>query len=66
MRRRDFLTLTAAIVWPFDARGQQLTVPVIGSLSSPSAETYAPITPAFLEGLKELGFVEGRNVNIEY
>ena len=65
IRRREFITLlggTAA--WPFAARGQQPATPVVGYLSSSRPGIYA--SPEFLEGLGEVGFVEGRNVVIEY
>jgi putative ABC transport system substrate-binding protein len=63
-RRREFITLIgAAAVWPLAARAQQ-PVPVIGYLSPSRPGVYA--RPEFLEGLGEVGFVEGRNVVIEY
>ena len=52
MWRREFLALTAAIVWSLGARAQNVAVPVIGYLSSPSAEAYASFRPTFPEGLK--------------
>ena len=64
IRRRDLLTfLGGAAAWPLAARAQQ-PVPVIGQLSPFRPGVYAP--PEFLEGLGEVGFVEGRNVVIEY
>jgi putative ABC transport system substrate-binding protein len=65
MKRREFITLLggAAAAWPVTARGQQ--VPVIGLLSSVTARQWAPFVSAFLQGLNELGFVEGQNVATE-
>ena len=67
MRRRQFIGLIGgAAAWPLAARGQQASLPVIGSLSTGSAAPWAPFIAAFLEGLGEAGFVDGRNVSIEY
>jgi putative tryptophan/tyrosine transport system substrate-binding protein len=67
MRRRQFITLvgSAAASWPLVASAQQAPVPVIGWLSGWASETDSYFLTAFMQGLKELGYVEGQNVAIE-
>jgi putative ABC transport system substrate-binding protein len=68
MRRRQFIAgLGSAAAWPVVARAQQPMLPVVGFLSSQSADdSYKNFTVPFLQGLKETGHVEGQNVTIEY
>jgi putative tryptophan/tyrosine transport system substrate-binding protein len=67
MRRREFIRLIAgAVAWPIAAQGQPPPQPVIGFLSSASAEAYKPFVSAYRNGLSEFGFVEGQNIAIEF
>jgi ABC-type uncharacterized transport system substrate-binding protein len=67
-RRHAFISLivSAAAAWPFAAGAQQPAMPVVGFLNGGSPKAYARPLSAFLKGLAETGYVEGRNVAIEY
>jgi putative ABC transport system substrate-binding protein len=68
MKRRQFVVLlgNAVVGWPLGTRAQQPAIPVVGFLSLSTPEAQADVVLAFKRGLAETGYVEGRNVVIEY
>jgi putative ABC transport system substrate-binding protein len=67
LRRRQFMTLLgSAAAWPCAARARQPTIPVIGFVSGGSPDTFGYLVNAFRQGLSDTGYIEGRNVAIEF
>ena len=68
MRRRDFIKgiVGSATAWPLAARAQQPAMPVVGLLHGASQEKFAANVAAFKQGLSQTGFIDGKNVTIEY
>ena len=67
MRRREFITLLGGVAtWPLAARAQQAKLPTIGFLGASTPLNWNPWTAAFVQRLRELGWIEGRTVAIEY
>src|SRR5262249_9782144 len=67
LTRRAALTLfSAAVAWPLAARAQQTAMPVIGFLRSTAASDSTFLVESFLQGLKQVGYVEGENLAVEY
>jgi len=67
LKRRELIVLLGgASAWPLMARAQQRTMPVIGLFGVATAATWSPWVAAFVQRLRELGWIEGRTVAIEY
>jgi putative ABC transport system substrate-binding protein len=67
VRRREFVTLLGgAAAWPLAARAQQASIPVIGFLGGADSVGYRAQMQALRLGLEDHGYVEGRNIAIEY
>ena len=71
-KRREFIRLlggavaACSIAWPLAGRAQQSEMPLVGFLNSASADTWGHLAQAFRDGMREVSYVEGRNVAIEY
>src|SRR5438445_7195995 len=66
MKRRAFIAFLTTVAAPLLTHAQQRTLPVVGYLSNGSPDTHVRLVAAFRQGLSERGYVEGRNVAVEY
>ncbi len=68
MTRREFITLlgSAAAAWPLAVRAQQSSMPTVGILYGGTSDDFAYLLPSFRRGLRESGYIESRNVAIDY
>src|SRR6201993_681932 len=67
MKRREFIILLGgAVAWPLAARAQQAKLPTIGLLGQSTRSAASEWTAAFVQRLRELGWIEGRTIAIEY
>src|SRR5215472_11141704 len=67
MRRREFITFVgSAAAWAHAARAEQSEMPIIGFLNSASSQPFANYVSGFRVGLKQTGYIDGQNVNIEF
>jgi putative ABC transport system substrate-binding protein len=66
MRRREFITLVGAVAWPLVTHAQPAKLPTIGVLGAASPSAWSQFVAAFVQRLRDLGWVEGRNVAIEF
>ena len=67
MRRREFFALTSGVLaWPFATRAQPAKLPTVGLLGAGTLSTWSGWTAAFVQRLRELGWIEGRTIAIEY